>query len=93
MVAIIQREGDVLLHLRDLASSLFHLKEGNEQAKHGYFLNHSCIFLQVQMIRKADQAVDDLFPEPEYSLLRHIQGGVLSSLLIGSAEVNPKSPG
>lgn len=71
MVAIIQREGEVLLCLRELGSSLFRLKEGREQANH--LLNHSCILLQVQMIHKADQGVDDLLPELEYSLLRHIQ--------------------
>lgn len=30
----------------------------------GYLINHGIILLQVQMVHKADQAVDDPLPEP-----------------------------
>ena len=39
------------------------------------------------MIHKADQVGGPLL-EPEYSSLRHTQRGVLSSPLVGSAEIN-----
>lgn len=64
------------------------LKEGLEQAKPGCSFNQGIVLLQMQMVHKANQAVDGPLPELEYRLLRHIERCVLRSLLSGSAEVH-----